>query len=116
LYIIAFSALAVSLGAVAEYLVESDHPEAKITNIGDAFWWAIVTVTTVGYCDVFPVTPGGRVIAGMLMVVGVAILGILISTLGAGLIESRFSKGGKNKDKTTAELSLADGTKNLIKN
>jgi voltage-gated potassium channel len=75
-----------------------------------------VTVTTVGYGDVFPVTPGGKVIAGMLMVVGIAILGILISTLGAGLIESRFSKGSKDKDRMTADLSLANGTKNLIKN
>ena len=48
LYIIVFSAMAVTLGAVAEYLVESTDPEAKITDIGDAFWWAIVTVTTVG--------------------------------------------------------------------
>lgn len=79
LYIIVFSAMAVTLGAVAEYLVESTDPEAKITDIGDAFWWAIVTVTTVGYGDLYPVTPGGKIVASMLMVIGIAILGILIS-------------------------------------
>jgi len=108
--------MAVSLGAVAEYLVESGDPEAKITNIEDAFWWAIVTVTTVGYGDLYPVTPGGKIVAAMLMVVGIAILGVLISTLGAGLIESRFSRGDKKRGKKTAEPSLADETKNLIKN
>jgi voltage-gated potassium channel len=107
--------MAVSLGAVAEYLVESGEPESKITTIEDAFWWAIVTVTTVGYGDLYPVTPGGKIVAAMLMVVGIAILGVLISTLGAGLIESRISTRDKNKDKKTAEPSLADETKNLIK-
>lgn len=62
-----------------------------------------------------PVTPGGKIVAAMLMVVGIAILGVLISTLGAGLIESRISTRDKNKDKKTAEPSLADETKNLIK-
>lgn len=115
LYIITFSTMAVSLGAIAEYFVESADPEAKITNIPDAFWWAIVTVTTVGYGDLYPVTPGGKVVAAMLMVVGIAILGVLISTLGAGLIESRFLRGDKKGDKKIAEPSLADETKILIK-
>jgi voltage-gated potassium channel len=116
LYIVAFSTMAVILGAVAEYLVESTDPEAKITNIEDAFWWAIVTVTTVGYGDVYPVTPGGKVVASMLMVIGIAILGVLISTLGAGLIESRFAKEDKSRGKKTTEPSLTDQTKMLIKN
>ena len=71
--------MAVTLGAVAEYLVQSTYPEAKITDIGDAFWWAIVTVTTVGYGDLYPVTPGGKIVASMMMIIGIAILGILIS-------------------------------------
>ena len=106
LYIIAFSTMAVTLGAVAEYLVESS----------DAFWWAIVTVTTVGYGDVYPVTPGGKIIASMLMIIGIAILSILISTLGAGLIESRFKREDKSRGKKTIEPSLTDQTKMLIKN
>jgi voltage-gated potassium channel len=51
----------------------------------------------------------------MLMVVGIAILGILISTLGAGLIESRYARD-KTQDKKTSEPSLAEETRNLIKN
>jgi voltage-gated potassium channel len=115
LYIVAFSSMAVVLGAVTEYLVESSDPQAKITNIEDAFWWAIVTVTTVGYGDLYPVTPGGKIVASMLMIIGIAILGVLISTLGAGLIESRFTREGKSRGKKTAEPSVVDETKILIK-
>ena len=59
-------------------MVESSAPGSKIHSIGDAFWWAIVTVTTLGYGDIYPVTLEGRIIAAALMFVGIAILGILI--------------------------------------
>ena len=69
-----------------------------------------------GSGDVYPVTLGGKIVASMLMIVGIAILGILISTLGAGLIESRFARQDKSSDKKTIEPSLTDQTKVLIKN
>jgi voltage-gated potassium channel len=90
LYTILLSSMAVTIGALAIYFEESNVEGTKITSLGDAFWWAIVTVTTVGYGDVYPVTNGGRVIGSFLMISGIAILGVLISTLGAGLIESRI--------------------------
>jgi voltage-gated potassium channel len=77
---------------------------------------AIVTVTTVGYGDLYPVTPGEKIVASMLMIVGIAILGILIYTLGAGLIESRFGREDKSRGKKAIEPSLPDQTKMLIKN
>ena len=46
-------------GAVLEWRVESGAPNATITSLGVAFWWAIVTTTTVGYGDTYPVTPTG---------------------------------------------------------
>lgn len=49
-----------------------------------------MTVTTVGYGDVYPVTVEGKIIAAFLMVVGIGVLGIFISTFGAALIESRL--------------------------
>jgi len=56
----------------------------------DAFWWSIVTMTTVGYGDFFPTTPGGRYIIGFpTMLFGISILGYLLSTLATYLIEER---------------------------
>lgn len=106
-YMIILSGGAIILGGLAIYLVESDNKEANIRSIGDGIWWAITTVTTVGYGDKYPVTIGGRIIASMVMVIGIAVLGFFISTLGASLVESRIRK------RSTSPIS---DSKNAIKN
>lgn len=54
---------------------------ATITSFGDAIWWAVVTIATVGYGDTYPVTPLGRVYAVLLMAGGIAIVGTASATL-----------------------------------
>ncbi len=66
--------LMVIFSAIAILQVET-APESNIKSAGDAIWWAYVTVTTVGYGDKFPVTTEGRVIAALLMTVGVGLFG-----------------------------------------
>lgn len=56
---------------------EVDHPDATITTAGDALWWSVVTMSTVGYGDLYPVTTGGRVCAVVLMVVGIGVFGVI---------------------------------------
>lgn len=60
---------------------------SKITTFGDAIWWAIVTITTVGYGDLYPVTLLGRVIAVVLMLSGIVVIGILTAALASWLVE-----------------------------
>ncbi|MBV9546305.1 MAG: potassium channel family protein [Chloroflexi bacterium] len=67
-------------------LFESQSPAANITTGGDALWWAIVTITTVGYGDKYPVTVGGRVTAVFVMVAGVGIIGSLAGILSSVLV------------------------------
>ncbi len=50
-------------------------PGSNIRNADDAMWWAFVTITTVGYGDTYPVTPAGRVLAGLLMITGIGLFG-----------------------------------------
>ena len=65
---------------------ESRAPDANITTGGDALWWAIVTITTVGYGDFFPVTTLGRVTGVVRHVRGIGIIGALASILASILV------------------------------
>ena len=67
---------------------ESKSPDANIKDGGDALWWALVTITTVGYGDRFPVTPIGRSTAVLVMLAGVGIIGALASILASLLVPS----------------------------
>lgn len=75
-----------AVGAVAVLDAERTAPSSHITTIGDALWWAAVTVTTVGYGDTFPVTVGGRIIAFGLMLVGISLLGVLTASVAAWFV------------------------------
>jgi voltage-gated potassium channel len=65
---------------------ESRSAEANITTGGDALWWALVTITTVGYGDFFPVTAAGRTTGAFVMFAGVGIIGALASILASLLV------------------------------
>lgn len=86
-YVVAASGLLVYIGALAMYDAEKGAPDASIQSFGDAGWWAIVTITTVGYGDLSPVTTTGRVIAVALMVGGIALLGTVTATLASWLVD-----------------------------
>jgi voltage-gated potassium channel len=86
-YMIGGSALLACCGALAVLDAERGQPGANITNLGDAIWWAITTMTTVGYGDRFPVTGTGRLVAAGLMVGGIALLGVVTATLASWLVE-----------------------------
>jgi voltage-gated potassium channel len=77
----------VVLGAAALILAVEEGGGGSIDSFGDALWWAVTTVTTVGYGDMFPVTPAGRGIAAFLMVAGIALFGVLTANVAAFFIE-----------------------------
>nr|WP_175349453.1 potassium channel family protein [Cellulomonas humilata] len=86
-YVVGATALLITCGALAVTDVERGQPGANIENLGDGFWWAITTMTTVGYGDRYPVTTTGRFVAAALMVAGIALLGVVTATLASWLVE-----------------------------
>jgi voltage-gated potassium channel len=75
------------LGAWVVLLCERHANGANIHNYPDALWWAVVTVTTVGYGDRFPVTGGGRTVAVILMLVGIGLIGVLTATVASFFVQ-----------------------------
>jgi voltage-gated potassium channel len=71
---------------------ERHAPDATIKTGGDALWWALTTVTTVGYGDTYPVTGEGRVIAAVLMLVGIALFGSMSAIITSKLILPKETK------------------------
>ncbi|MDI9918771.1 potassium channel family protein [Rhodococcus sp. IEGM 1379] len=86
-YAISATALLIGVAALAMLDAERHADGSEIRTYGQALWWAIVTVTTVGYGDISPVTVTGRVIAASLMIGGIALLGIVTATLASWLLE-----------------------------
>jgi voltage-gated potassium channel len=100
--------IVLSLASVLVLQFESQNAEANITTGGDALWWAIVTITTVGYGDKYPVTPGGRSVAFFVMFTGVGIIGALASVLSSVLVQSPTSASSDEEPTQGAlELELA---------
>ena len=66
----------------------------NLNHLGDGLWWCIVTLTTVGYGDISPVTASGKILGGVLMLVGLSFYG-LVAGLGSTLIINRLKKGGE---------------------
>ncbi len=83
--------LVLTAGSIAVVIVEADSRSANIVTGEDAVWWAIVTVATVGYGDFYPVTGMGRLIAVLLMIVGVSIFTVLTGYLSSTFLADRKS-------------------------
>ena len=86
-YVAGSAALLVLVGALAVLDVEQSAPDAKILTFGDALWWAITTITTVGYGDMYPVTSIGRIVAAALMMSGIAVLGVVTASIASWLVQ-----------------------------
>jgi voltage-gated potassium channel len=95
--------LVVSAGLILD--AERGAEGANITNAGDALWWAATTVTTVGYGDQFPVTAYGRVIAVLLMLGGIALLGVVTASVAAWFVK-HFSALERTEVELEAEATM----------
>jgi voltage-gated potassium channel len=111
------AAVTLILGAWLVLLFEENAKGSNIHNYPDALWWAIVTVTTVGYGDRYPVSAGGRAVAVLLMLIGIGLIGVLTATVASVFIKEHtdankevFKKGHADLDEQLSVICdrLAD--------
>jgi len=90
-YAAAITSVVILSGAVSFFSMEHKI-NPQVTNFFDAIWWAVVTATTVGYGDIYPVTWEGRVIGMLLMFFGIGLVGTIAGFVGSYFVERRSSK------------------------
>jgi voltage-gated potassium channel len=94
----AFVAVALGAAIVVRLIASADFP-----TFGEALWWSIQTVTTVGYGDVAPETSEGRVVAGVLMIAGIASISLVTAAISAGFVRRQ-----QERRSDSAEVRVLD--------
>jgi voltage-gated potassium channel len=81
------------LSAVGIYYFENEAQPEQFKSVFHSLWWAVATLTTVGYGDIFPITAGGRVFTFFVLMVGLGVVAVP-----AGLVASALSKARSEED------------------
>lgn len=105
----AVSCLLTMTGAILILNVEKNLPASNIKTPSDAIWWAVVTVTTVGYGDRFPVSDAGRAIAAVLMTAGVGLFGTFTGFVASMFVEPDIKREETEIQKLVEEIQALRG-------
>ena len=98
----AVAAILLYLSAVGIYYFERDAQPQQYASVFHALWWAIVTLTTVGYGDIYPVTLGGRMFTFFVLVLGLGVVAVP-----TGLLASALSQAREEEEEELAESEAA---------
>ena len=85
-----FSALAILFSASAIYYLENEAQPEKFSSITESIWWATVSLATVGYGDVYPITAGGKIFASIISLIGIGIVAIPTGIISASFVEEIY--------------------------
>jgi voltage-gated potassium channel len=85
-------AILVVLASGLMYLVERDAQPQAFSSMPATMWWAVATVTTIGYGDMYPITPVGKVLAGFVAILGIGLFALPAGILGSGFVEKYYEK------------------------
>jgi voltage-gated potassium channel len=99
----------VANGAIAVYFYERHAAGSNIHTVGDAVWWSLVTVTTVGYGDFYPVTTLGRIAAVFIMAIGLITLAVITAQVASSFVDQAARRRAVAATAPgTPEITLAD--------
>lgn len=87
--------LVLLLASFLMYYIEADQQPEQFPNILASFWWAVATLTTVGYGDIYPITAAGKVISGIIALLGIGLVALPTGIIGAGFMNKVEEKRKK---------------------
>ncbi|MBQ3657040.1 MAG: ion transporter [Bacteroidales bacterium] len=90
------------------YAEHSLQPD-KFPNVLGCFWWALVTMTTIGYGDVFPITPMGKIIGSLMAFLGIGLVAMPTGIISAGFLEKISEKKREEREKKEKEKEKPEG-------
>jgi voltage-gated potassium channel len=102
LYVAGATLLVGTCAALSVLDAERGNPDATIKTFADALWWTLTTISTVGYGDRYPVTTEGRLVAGALMIGGIALLGVVTGVIASWFVE-KITGAEQSIERTTRE-------------
>lgn len=105
LYTAGSAALLISTSALATLDAERHEPGSSIRSFGQALWWALTTITTIGYGDTVPASTQGRFIAALLMIGGVALIGVVTATLASWIVSLVEEENAEQEAATQAQVA-----------
>lgn len=102
IYVLYLTITTMILGSIGIYYFEL---RKTVESFGDALWWSFVTATTVGYGDISPVTVPGRIIAAVLMLVGIGFIGMLTGTIATFFINVKKTSHYQPQENRSIDLT-----------
>ena len=105
-----FVSMILILASLLIYYAEHDAQPGQFENAFSGLWWAVATLTTVGYGDIYPITPLGRVLGAIIAILGIGMVAVPTSILSAGFMEllERETSAQNEAEKASSEKSLAE--------
>jgi voltage-gated potassium channel len=101
-----FAIVTMEFGCMLVLGVEHNAPGANILTGPEALWWGIVTITTVGYGDYYPVTYPGQVVGSITMIIGIALIGTFTGYLANTFLSPRSAASPSDDDDPRAQLEI----------
>jgi voltage-gated potassium channel len=105
-YVVATTVLIVLVASLAVLEAERGHPNTTIETYPSALWWAVCTVTTVGYGDLYPATAEGRLVALALMIGGLGLIGFTTGSLASWIVDRLSDTERSSTGATRADVAL----------